>query len=71
MPQVLDKVLRVGQEFIDEPIYVKPRGEHMTLIARSLRIAYGRKDQKPILVRHERVKLRWMKPSPDGKLIPR
>lgn len=60
----------VGQDFIDEPIYALPKKEGA--ISRSVRAAFG--DQttvNPLLVGHERVKLRWMTPDGKGGLIPK
>lgn len=39
-------------------------------VARALEKSFT-KQSKPLLVGHERVTLRWMKPGPDGKLVPR
>lgn len=41
------------------------------MIERSLANAFKTKLPDPILSHHERVRLQWMKPGPDGKLVPR
>jgi hypothetical protein len=49
-----------GQEYVDDPV----EEEGVILCGK-----------EPILhkqvVRYERVRLKWMKPGPDGKLVPR
>lgn len=58
-----------GQNYLDEPVYVKPLPA--SELERSLSRAFGRPQLKPILVAYEHVRLRWMKPGRDGKLVPR
>jgi len=57
-----------GQPFFDEPVYVKPKPR--SIIAHSLDAAFGRDEQKAIMVRRERVHLQWMKPDGVGGLMP-
>jgi hypothetical protein len=61
--------IRDGQKYYDEPVYLHPKPA--TPIELSLAHAFGRKLPESLLAGHERVKLRWMKPGPDGKLVPR
>lgn len=76
-----------GQSYIDDPVYVGPAPHLLTKLADALAEIYGhvyyvtganggqirkRSDvPEPLLVRYNHVKLRWMKPGADGKLIPR
>jgi hypothetical protein len=65
------QVTREGQEFVEEPIYEVvgvPKA-----VASSLAVAFGRKPSPTIvdITGYERVRLRWMKPGPDGKLVPK
>lgn len=53
------------QTFVDDPVYSRPKKVDASVAA-----AFGRK-LRPILTGYERVQLRWMKPGPDGKLVPR
>lgn len=58
-----------GQSYVDEPVYVKPLP--VPELERSLGKAFGRPQPLTILVGHERVHLRWMRPDRNGKLVPR
>lgn len=115
-------IKKVGQPFVDEPVYVYPKREHYNPLAMALQQALPSKPEQhtytamvtgvlagvllhigaapmvlakplvemqehairmlnagagngsvkqPILVRYERVALRWMKPGSNGKLVPR
>lgn len=55
---------REGQEYLDEPVRAFPRP-----IVNAVAMAFGRQYQA-ITVRHERVALRWMKPTANG-LVPK
>lgn len=70
MRKLCSEIKKAGQPYVDEPIYILPKKEGA--ISRSVRAAFG--DQttvNPLLVGHERVKLRWMTPDGKGGLIPK
>lgn len=58
-----------GQPYVDDPVYVKPNP--IPTLERALGAAFGRPLPEPIMVGHERVRLRWMQIGADGKLVPR
>lgn len=68
-----------GQAYVDEPVYVAPKPEAVSVIALSVAEAFNprpgalshKQTLQPILVHHERVRLRWMKPNGKGGLVPR
>lgn len=77
-----ETIQREGQEFVDDPIRVFPKIDPMQVaVAFAFNPAY--RPPMPVTVRHERAKLRWMKPvrdekgefvrNPDGtvKLVPK
>jgi hypothetical protein len=66
---LLTTIERDGQEFLDEPVYVHPK--KLSLIEASIAKAFNIAMSAPIAVRHERVKLRWMKPDGKGGLCAR
>ena len=65
------KITHEGQRYVDEPIVVYPK--RRSIIEASIAAAFNPRERlrSPITVSHERVKLRWMKPGQDGKLVPR
>jgi len=71
-----DKKIRLGiyhegQRYVDEEVYrIVSR---MTETASCVRACYGSSLPEKIetLGHYERTRLKWMKPGPDGKLIPR
>ena len=66
---LLTEIEKDGQEYLDRPIYAKPKEE--SIIASSVKSAFGRRKAIPIAIGLERVFLQWVKPGADGKLIPR
>lgn len=58
-----------GQPFVDEPIHVYPIPE--TELQGAIRAMFRRRSPPPLIIGYERVRLRWMKPGPDGKMVPR
>jgi hypothetical protein len=60
-----------GQAYLDEPVYVKPKPEYVSPIAVAIAEMFDRKPPEPIKVAHNRVKLRWLTPDKNGKLIPK
>lgn len=60
------------QRFIDVPVYARPKRQP-ALEQHVLAALHGGQVPQPrrILLRHEREMLIWMKPGPDGKLVPR
>lgn len=86
MTKPVTSIDKVGQHFVDEPVYAEPRCDLRTPLVGALAEVFGhtkirlnkfgalekyRTDVQTLLIRHERTKLRWMKPGPDGKLVPR
>lgn len=70
MNQLRERIERVGQLYVDEPIVATPWKP--SAIEASVAAAFGVKAQKkPIVVGHERVRLRWMKPDGKGGLVPK
>lgn len=59
---------QVGQPYYDKPVYAMERA---SVIEKSVRAAFGRAGPRPILLRHERITLRWLKPDGKGGLVPR
>lgn len=59
-----------GQRYFDDPVFAKPLAN---IMERSVSAALDKnyRPKPPIVLRHERVALRWMRPGPDGKLIPK
>jgi hypothetical protein len=66
---LVTNITHEGQPFYDKPVYANPKP--VSQIAESLAYAFKSRLPKPLLVRHERVNLRWMVPDKDGKLVPR
>ena len=58
-----------GQPYVDEPVYIEPIRE--TFLEAAIREIFKRRPLPRLLTHYDRVKLRWMKPGPDGKLVPR
>lgn len=55
------------QEHVDQPIYTAIKRDGATPLARAVSACFPEK----FLGCYDRYKLRWMKPGPDGKLVPR
>ena len=58
------KVLKKGQPYLDEPVTVHPK--RVSTIEESLGKALDpnwERSRRPLLTRHERVKLNWIKPK--------
>jgi len=66
---IKDHIEREGQRFVDEAVYAMPK--RRATIEASVQQAFGREGAKPIVLGHERVRLRWMKPGPNGTVVPR
>jgi len=63
-----------SQKFVDQPVYAVPKKELTSIIARSISKAINHdvdRTQKPVIVGHERVELRWMEPDGKGGLKPK
>lgn len=58
--------LTEGAKYFDRPVYVEPRP-----MENSLSVAFGSPSKPAVLVGHERVRLRWMKPDGKGGLVPK
>ncbi|CAB5221010.1 hypothetical protein UFOVP241_63 [uncultured Caudovirales phage] len=58
-----------GQPYVDEPVYLMARKENQ--VEMTVRTMFERPPPPDILQHYQRVPLRWMKPGPDGKLVPR
>ena len=69
MNKPLLTTIQDGQPYVDEPVYLEPKPE--TLLQAAIREVFKRPAARRLLSHYERVKLRWMKPGPDGKLVPR
>jgi hypothetical protein len=70
----MKKLTKDGQSYYDEPVYAIPKRETRDLIRDAVESAFGGpgyRPRKPIVVGHERVRLRWMKPDGKGGLVPR
>ena len=62
------RIDRVGQEYSDDPVYLKPK--KLSGIERALSVAFKRTPSLPLLARYDRVRLQWMKPDGNGGLRP-
>lgn len=67
-----------GQRYLDEPVYVRVKTSAIPdALQASVSAAFNGGQpsadlfKKPVLVRHERVLLRWMTPDGKGGLKPR
>jgi hypothetical protein len=62
--QLRTQIVKEGQPYVDEPVYVHPRYADYTVIRQSVAQAFGRQERvpQPILVRYETVPLKWVKP---------
>ena len=58
--------IREGQPFYDEPILARPKALAVS-VSQALRISAP----APVVIGHERVRLRWMKRDRNGGLVPR
>lgn len=72
---IITKITRVGQPYIDEPIYIthEPKKDLVSPLARSLAEIYRYKLQDPVkeLVGYQMVRLNWKRPDKNGNLVPR
>lgn len=57
-----------GQTYVDEPVMAMPKE---SMIERAVCMALKGRLRSPVLLRHERVRLRWLKPDGRGGLTPR
>ena len=69
MNKPLLTTIKDGQPYVDEPVYLEPKRE--SKLQTSIREIFERPAAPQLLSHYDRVKLRWMKPGPDGKLVPR
>jgi hypothetical protein len=67
---LMPNIKREGQARVDEPQYSTTRA---LPLAHSIASVFGRNIPEAVQVfeGYEQTRLRWMKPGPDGKLIPR
>ena len=69
MADIRDTIKNDRQHFVDVPIVVNP--VFQSAIGASVSKAFGQEDKrKPIVVAYRRTPLRWVKPGPDGTLVP-
>ena len=61
--------LRDGQPYVDEAVFAELKVE--TVLEAAIREMFKRKLPPRLLTHYERVRLRWMKKAPDGKMVPR
>lgn len=57
---------RIGQPYVDDPIFVAPRSDLLSPLGMAISAAFndGAPDIPPrLVVGHERVKLNWVRPS--------
>ena len=59
-------IRRAGQPFYDEPVMARPKRK--SFLELSLMEIFGSKEKKSIVLGHERIRLRWMKPDGKGGL---
>ena len=67
-------ITKPGQAYFDDPVYVLPKEEKTDPMKLAVQLACGGalpEVKKPVLVGHERIPLRWMKPDGKGGLVPR
>lgn len=70
----LKTTIKDGQRYVDEPVYVDPKREPFDVLRASVALALGGQKEPPkhsIVVRHERVRLRWLRPNGRGNLVER
>lgn len=60
-----------GQTYYDETVLAKPRADLRTPIADSVATIFGSHQPTPIVVGHNRIRLRWVKPDGKGGVVPR
>ena len=76
MQRRFQTIQHVGQEFLDQPVFqvTRPRLDPGR-VADAVSRACGRHippiPEERVQVGWERTHLRWMRPGPDGKLVPR
>lgn len=59
------------QKWIDEPVYTNPLTKFTSNVARSVQRLFKSKPPQPEIIGYDRIRLNWMKPDGNGKLIPR
>lgn len=64
------EITHAGQKWYDEPIRVFPKRKGLVEISVAKVIDPDWHPPSPIVVRRERVELRWMKPDGKGGLVP-
>jgi len=69
MSQERRAILKEGQAYFDEPVYLLPNP--VPVLDQLIMKMFGREPPKKILKSYERIMLRWIKPDPNGKLISR
>lgn len=64
-----------GQPYLDVAVWPDERHDftvvYEALLANAVRRAFGERELEPVVLGYERRFFRWMKPGPDGKLVPR
>lgn len=65
----LKKGVTFGQRYVDEAVMTMPRKELLSPLARSVASMVGNGVTDPIQTGWNRVRLRWMKPGLDGRLV--
>lgn len=63
------QIAKEGQRYFDQPISIFPK--RPTQVSAAISHAFGATPPSPIIVGHERVRLRWMKPDGKGGLVPK
>ena len=56
-----DAITKAGQRFVDDPVFANPRKE--TTIESSIRVAFGRRMVRRIILGYERIRLKWIRPG--------
>ena len=70
MSELKTVITKDGQRYVDEPVLVRPK--RPSALEHSIASAFGRPTAPAsIVLGHERVFLRWMKPDGRGGLVPR
>ncbi len=68
-------ITKDGQRYVDEPIRVMPKAQDRVVLAVQVALdpqgLFAERARAPIVVGHERVLLRWMKPDGKGGLVSR
>lgn len=67
---IQEGIVSEGQKYVDRPVVALP--VLRSVLELSVSAAFGNeKPLTPIVVRHERIRLRWMKPDGKGGLVPK